>query len=207
MRHDFSALQQSVWYRLVLIWHTLSVVLAGIIGYTEQNYQLFLSLLCWTLVVVVFYMLQPQFFVLTGFVLSIIEETIIYYFGGGLQGAAVSLGHDFVNALPVFLGIILGWDILLRRYRISESQLFLLGGSHGIIIELVFQGIIFNPVLLFLFGGPTMFIYGSILVTPQSPEGEKEFSIRRKVGAWVFVMAMIIVGAIIADKLSRIMGF
>lgn len=148
------------------------------------------------------YRLALRPFLLVSFVLAMIEEALIYYLGGGLQGEATSLLDDYANALPVFAAIIFGWYLILLRYEVSRAEVFLGVGLHGIFLELVLSGAILNPILLFLLGGPTIFIYGSILIAPQLPRGEREFTLLKKFGSWIFVLLLMVLSGIVGAYLD-----
>lgn len=107
----------------------------------------------------------------TIFILSLIEETIIYYSGGGLQGAAVSLWHDLALTMPVFLMI--GVGILLTNYirTMKSGEFFLLGLICGIFLEIILPGHFFNIILIILFVGMGAGFY-SILYTAIAPVPE-----------------------------------
>lgn len=207
MRKNLDAVRASKWYQLFLIWHFLAILFSLVIGIADRDFSLFLSLVIWTIIAIIAYYLEPPFFVLTAFGLAALEELLVYQLGGGLQGDAQSLFHDYINSLPVFLGIIIGWYLVLRRYKVSEAQLYLLGGIHAAFVELFFQGIIFDPVLLFLLGGPVFFIYGTIVVAPKRPQGEKEFGVLAMISAIIVVLIFLLFGAIVADNLNTIFGY
>lgn len=204
---DITAIQNSRVYKIMLSWHILATLLSILIGIVDGDLSLAIALVSWTIIVIVLYHFRPYPFIMVSFLMAIVEEWLVYKLGGGLQGEAVSLLHDFVNALPVFLGIIFGLYIVLKRYNISEVQLYLLAGFIGSFIELVFQGIIFNPILLLLLGGPNFFIYGSIAVVPRKIDGEREFGTPQKLLAVLIVFLCMILGAIVADNMNNYYGF
>ena len=105
------------------------------------------------------------------FVIALIEETIVYYSGGGLQGAAISLWHDLALAIPVFLMIGVGILITNRIYEMKSGEIFLLGYICGAILEIILPVHFFNPILILLFGGAGAGFY-SILYTTFAPVNE-----------------------------------
>jgi hypothetical protein len=104
----------------------------------------------------------------TIFILAIIEETIVYYSGGGLQGAAVSLWHDLALSIPVFLMIGIGILITNHIKMMNSGEIFLLGLICGIILEIILPGHYFNILLIILFVGAGAGFY-SILYTALAP--------------------------------------
>ncbi len=104
----------------------------------------------------------------TVFILAIIEETIVYYSGGGLQGAAVSLWHDLALSIPVFLMIGIGILITNHIKTMNSGEIFLLGLICGIIMEIILPGHFFNIILIILFVGAGAGFY-SILYTALAP--------------------------------------
>ena len=57
------------------------------------------------------------------FILGIIEETVIYYNGGGLGGKALSLSHDLISTTPVFVGIGLGIYLLDKWLKLYTGNI------------------------------------------------------------------------------------
>ena len=136
------------------------------------------------------------------FIIALIEETIVYYSGGGLQGAAVSLWHDLALAIPVFLMIGVGILITNRIYKMNSGEIFLLGYICGAILEIILPVHFFNPVLILLFGGAGAGFY-SILYTgfapiPEiAPERTKIQSIKiLLIGTIICFVCMVIAGII-----------
>jgi len=80
-----------------------------IIGVLENEWSLAVYLSIWTVIYLICYKVKPKFFVISAFLLAVLEETIVYFLGGGLQGTATSLLDDYAGSLPVFLMFILGW--------------------------------------------------------------------------------------------------
>jgi len=192
--------------RFFLGWHFLSMIFALVIGISSGDFNLFLSLSIWTTIAVIAYKLEPSYYILTAFVLSALEELVVYSLGGGLQGAATSLLQDYANSLPIFLSIILVWRFVLGRYEVSEEELYLVTIVPAAFIELLFQGLLFNPILLFLLGGPVFFIYASIMGSPKLPRGEGEFSLKIKVTTIVLMIAAILVAAIIMSDVNNMLA-
>jgi hypothetical protein len=153
----------------ILAWD--SILLAVLIGFSSGDWKLGATLVLWTLLAVLLYRFRPPLFILTAQALAFAEETLVYAFGGGLQGQATSLARDLVLTMPVFAGFVLGWFWALRIQPWSETALYLGAGLHGFLLELLLTGLIGNPVAVVLHGGPVLFIYASIVLVlrPQQP--------------------------------------
>lgn len=142
------------------------------------------------------------------FVLAIIEETIIYLNGGGLGGAALSLQHDLLLAVPVFLGIGTGIYILHFWKRLYSGEFFLLGAIQGFIIEVIFTG---NILGFWLFGGAALGIYGAMMgaLTPKIEEHHHrsaKSTILMLIVGIIICFVCVIIGAIVGDNLYSILG-
>jgi hypothetical protein len=142
------------------------------------------------------------------FVLAIIEETIIYLNGGGLGGAALSLQHDLLLAVPVFLGIGMGIYILHFWKKLYAGEFFLLGAIQGFIIEIIFTG---NILGVWLFGGAALGIYGAMMGA-LAPKIEESYHRSAKSTILILIVGIIIcfvcviIGAIVGDNLYSILG-
>ena len=204
-------MRESIWFKILFLWFVLDWLFSLIIGMTSKDFSLFVFYSAWF---VVFYLgfevFDLKYYVLTVFLLAVVEETIVYYLGGGLQGKATSLLQDYVNALPVFFMFGLGWYLFLLKYELSKTTTFLLGGLHGVLVEIVFPGHIFNPLFILLFTGGVFMIYGGILIVPRFPRENQE---KKKPGylitvfAWILIFGFIIIGAIIADNIDKMMYY
>ncbi|MFX0069777.1 MAG: hypothetical protein ACFFAO_01675 [Candidatus Hermodarchaeota archaeon] len=118
---------------IVLILYCLTTLLFFLVGALEINLQSILAgviLIFWIVfTTIIFKFAHDSEFLKENFrwcyipavlILAIIEETIIYYNGGGLGGKAKSLEHDLLLAVPVFVGIAVGIYLinldLIKRY-------------------------------------------------------------------------------------------
>ena len=130
--------------------------------------------------------------------------SIVYYSGGGLQGAAVSLWHDLALSIPVFLMIGVGILITNRIYKMTSGEIFLLGYICGAILEIILPVHFFNPILILLFGGAGAGFY-SILYTAYAPipEISTEISPER---TKVQTMKILLIGTIICFVCMVIAG-
>ena len=143
------------------------------------------------------------------FVIALIEETIVYYSGGGLQGAAVSLWHDLALSIPVFLMIGVGILITNRIKKMNSGEIFLLGYICGAILEIILPVHFFNPVLILLFGGAGAGFY-SILYTafapineisPEQPERKKVHTMKILLIGTIICFFCMVIGGIIGSTL------
>lgn len=138
-------------------------------------------------------------------ILAIIEETVIYYNGGGLGGKATSLKQDLLVAVPVFVFLGLALYILKHYFNFTSSDFYVYGSIYGFFIELIIGG---KLGYFYLFLGPTLVIYGSMLaaLAPKIPEQSKKVTIKKIleiiiVSAVMFIF--MIAGAIIGDTLNK----
>jgi len=136
------------------------------------------------------------------FILAIIEETIIYYNGGGLGGKAKSLEHDLLLAVPVFVGIGVGIYLLHIKRNLNPGEFFILGAIQGFIIEIAFLG---NIVFAIILSGGAMGIYGAMMAcfAPAQEDNRKtsnQLIINLLLGT-IICFIFVLIGAIIGDNL------
>lgn len=184
---------------MVAGWHVLALAVAFVV-----DWSLFAPLAVWTVVAVAVLAYRPGPHLPVAFALAVAEETLVYAFGGGLQGAATSLAHDYAVALPVFAALVLAWHLAARRYAISTASAFCLAGSHGLLLEVVLQGHLAAPTAAFVLGGPTVVIYGSIVAGPALPRGDRAFTLRAAVATWVGVTLALAASGVLADALEAL---
>ncbi len=200
---------------LIIIFYLLTTFLFFLSGILEMNTQTILAgviLVFWLLfTVLLFIKFHNSTFLKENFkwlylpvilVLAIIEETIIYFNGGGLGGKAKSLEHDLLLAAPVFVGIGVGIYILHMKRKLNPGEFFLLGAIQGFLIEIIFSG---NIGFIIILGGGAMGIYGA-MVACLSPAQEdnmktnKQLIIDVLIGT-IFCFIFVLIGAIIGDNL------
>ena len=186
---------------VLLAWHALGTALALWIGVVEGDFSLAVALLAWSGVAVVSYRLALGPYLLVGGLLALVEETLVYALGGGLQGRATSLAHDLAVAMPAFAAFLLGWYLLRRRYAVAPAAVFVLAGAHGLLLEIVLMGHA-DPAAVLLLGGPAAFIYGTIAVCPAAPPSEG-----RPAGAgvlalgWLGVVGLLAIAGVVGSWL------
>lgn len=186
---------------VVLAWHALGTALALVIGVGEGDFSLAVALLAWSAIAVAAFRLAPGPYLVVGGLLAVVEETLVYALGGGLQGEATSLAHDLAVAGPAFAAFLLGWYFLRRRYAIPPAAVFVLAGAHGFLLEVVLMGHA-DPAAVFLLGGPAAFIYGTIAVCPAAPASEgRPAGAATLVLGWLGVVALLAVAGVVGDWL------
>jgi len=190
--------------KALLIWYLLDLFFSLIIGVLENEWSLAIYLSIWTVICLICYKVKPKFFVVSAFLLAVLEETIVYFLGGGLQGTATSLLDDYAGSLPVFLMFILGWWIVLKNYYVDDETLYFHAGLHGFLFEITIPGHLLSLLTVFLFGGSAFFIYASIILIPSKPltikDGRKATT-HHKIIFWILIAISMILGGIIATIL------
>jgi len=189
--------------KILLIWYFLDLVFSLIIAVVESEWSLAVYLYMWTAICFICYKIRPKKFVVSAFLLAVLEETIVYFLGGGLQGTATSLLDDYAGSLPVFLMFILGWWMILKKYHIDGEDIYLLAGFHGFLLEIIVPGHIFSPLTIFLLGGSSFFIYVSIILIPSKPSATKinRANVFHKIVSWILITLLITIGGGIASFL------
>jgi hypothetical protein len=139
------------------------------------------------------------------FLLAIIEETIIYYNGGGLGGKAKSLEHDLLLAIPVFVGIGIGLYLINLKKRLNPGEFFIIGSIEGFLIEIIFSG---NITFILILGGSAMGIYGTMMAC-FSPKYDNNIKSSRQIiiniiNGTLLCFIFVIIGAIVADTIYNI---
>lgn len=200
---------------VIIVWYIIDVVIFYLLGFLNILNVLAATNLLILLILTnyIFMNLREKqqqnnslkiFYLPIVFVIALIEETIVYYSGGGLQGAAVSLWHDLALAIPVFLMIGVGILITNRIYKMNSGEIFLLGYICGAILEIILPVHFFNPVLILLFGGAGAGFY-SILYTAFAPIPDHEMAPERSkvqtikillIGTIICFLCMVIAGII-----------
>ncbi|MGQ4892011.1 MAG: hypothetical protein ACP6IP_05930 [Candidatus Njordarchaeia archaeon] len=197
--------EESKIVEVITIWYLIDVIIFAILGISEGSFNVFIYLVIWGIIIAAVYRLKPGPYILWAFILSVVEETIAYYLGGGLGGTAKSLVDDYAGSLPVFLMFIVGWYMFMKRYDSRKDLVFLFSGAHGFLIEIVLTGGIFNILVVFALGGAAMFIYSSIITSPGVPKGERDTNVLTYFAWFFLILILMIIGGIIAVSLRAIL--
>ncbi len=201
--------------KAVLIWYVVDTALFYIIGALLFEIQTVLSgvvLTFWLVLTIFLYnryhyseQLKDRFnwiYVILVFTLAFIEETVIYFNGGGLGGRATSLAHDLVLAVPVFVGIAFGILILHIKRLLTPGEFFMIGAIQGYLIEIMLAG---NIGLAWFLGGPALGIYGSMMAC-FAPKAKVQDTSTHKILidlilGTILCFIFVILGAIIGDTI------
>ncbi len=141
------------------------------------------------------YLIEPARYLLTILLLALLEETIVYFLGGGLHGLASSLIKDYIRSIPIFFTMAILWLMYMKSYRYKDSEIFIMAGLQGFFFEIVLSGMILNVIYLLLFGGASFIIYGLLILLPKRPQGVNEIGLVKKIVMWLVFLALeIIVG-------------
>ena len=199
---------------IMYVFDILLFFLIGIVEKSKSNIITSFILIFWlTLTLALYNFIDKMYrtfvyYIVGVMILGVIEETIIYYNGGGLNGEAVSLKQDLLVVVPVFVFLGLALYILNYFFSFVSSDFYVYGSIYGFILELIIGGKI---GYFFLFLGPALVIYGSMLATfaPKIPEQTKKISINKVIEImvvlivmFIFMIAGAIVGAIMYSALK-----
>ncbi len=181
--------------KILFIWGMADFVILFLLGVTEGNYGLSFYVVVIPIIYVYLYLLEPRPYLPTILFLVIIEETIVYYIGGGLHGEATSLVEDYVRAIPIFITMAYLWLKYMRKYNYRDYEILVMAGLHGFFFEIILSGIILSPLLLMIFGGTPFVLYGLLVLIPKRPRGDKDIGAVKKMVFWLmFLFVEILVG-------------
>ncbi len=199
-----------------MILYIFDVFLFFLIGVVERSFQDIITgtfLVFWLVLTVLlfnkfnFKFITIVYYTLFLTILAILEESIIYFNGGGLSGTATSLTQDLVIAVPVFVFLGVSLFILSKYLGLDSSDLYIYGSLFGFLIEILIGGKI---VLFYLFGGPALVIYGSMIAT-FAPKRINENKIQY-MNSYLKILIVLIVmfifmilGAIVGDTAYRML--
>lgn len=211
--HECKLIKKFEW--IVIAWYLADTILFFLIGVAENNIQTILAgafLVFWFVLTSSLFTLLSKIKALgsnfhklylpTVFVLSLIEETLVFYNGGGLGGKATSLTQDLLLAVPVFLGIAFGILVLDKFTNLSSGEIFAIGSIQGFIIEIIISG---NFYFAWLLGGPALGIYGMMMAALHKNESSIKTKRSNKQTFAILTTGTIlcltgaIIGAIIGD--------
>lgn len=125
---------------------------------------------------------QPAKFLLLGYGAVLLEEffvAIVHSLTEGftLAGFFLRLGQFWAFNVLAFTGFIIGWYVLLKRYRYSTAEVFLLVGAWGLFSEHTLSFLAASPIAAVLLILPTMSTYNLIIapaIASLSAPGQSE---------------------------------
>ncbi len=129
-----------------------------------------------------------MYFVVIGYLVSVVAETA-YIFSKPLHR---NLLIDLLLTAPWYIMWMMLWYRILKRFRFSVMEAFILGGFHGFVVEAVVSGYLFASPILALLGLPLFsVVYGFFFIVPylllkNNFKDQKEISFGKKV-AWSLV--------------------
>lgn len=145
------------------------------------------------------YILEPKWYYITIFFLVLVEETLAFYSGGGLQGSARSLLHDYVRSIPLFMTHAFLWRQYMKKYAFDERDIYLMAGLHGFFWEIALPGHILDVLSVFLIGGSAIMIYGLLVLIPKTLAGRRSITVQRKILLWIeYLCIEIMIGFVFA---------
>ncbi len=159
--------------RVLFLYSVSNFVVLSIIGLASGD----LGFVVYSLLVVIgyplLYVASPRRYIHTILIVCLVEETIVYFIGGGLHGVARSLLRDYIRSIPIFLTHAVLWLRYMERYHYEEHEIFVMAGMHGFFWEIIVSGMILDPVLTLLFGGAPFILYGLLVLIPTRPCGRR----------------------------------
>ncbi len=201
---------QKIFVRVIFWLNIFTIMFFLLVGVTTKDWQSIfggLILVFWYILTFVIFKNRfkferylPYLYVPGIFILAIIEETIIYYNGGGLGGTATSLWHDLSLAVPIFVAMGVGIQILHKFRNLYVTEFYILGAIQGLIIEVIMK----ISLLQLVFVGGAMMIYGTMMsaLSYNNNKERKRYNILiNLVIGTIFIYIMVIIGAIIGDNI------
>lgn len=199
-----------------IIFYLLDIILFLIIGLVESSTTNLVDVLFfvfWFFLTILLYnkldlkSINFVYYTFLVLVLAVLEETVIYYNGGGLGGTATSLTQDLIHAVPIFVFLGIALFSLKNKFQLTASDFYTYGSIYGFFIEIIIGGKI---AFFFLFGGPALFIYGSMLAAfaPKTLNTEKESKINVFLKIIIILIVMftfMLAGAILGDTIYKML--
>lgn len=188
---------------LSIVYYVLDLALFVIIGLTEKSDADLITasiLFIWLLGCLILFnliTLKKLNIFIYSILLAILgmgEEVLVYYNGGGLNGTATSLQQDLLLVIPVFAGLGITLYISAIFFDLVASDFYVYGSIYGWLLELVIGG---KLIYFYLFGGPALVIYGSMLAVfaPKIPRRNSKLHIH-KVLEILFILVLMFIGMI-----------
>jgi len=125
-------------------------------------------------------------FFLLGYGFVLFEETFAAFFNHLSEGFHFILfleriGQFWLFNIFAFTGFYCGWNFLLTRFRFSVTEVFVISGIWGLVLERVFGAFFSNPVYFFSMTPLVMTVYG-LIITPSFFAMEEEE--RKEISLW-----------------------
>ena len=192
--------------KIILVWGLIDYFLLSIYDVSVGN----MGMLVYSAIVLLsyfgMYIVKPKRFTSTILFLTLLEETLAYYIGGGLHGLATSIWEDYVKSIPVFVSIALLWRRYMYKYKANPNEILILVGTQGFFFEIILSGAILNPIYVLALGGTPYIVYGLLVLIPEKPLGEEEIKLVRKIFHWItyliITVAIGIICSIIYDAIK-----
>ena len=190
--------------KFIFGWFIIDVILALILWFSLNVFTFTIYFTLWLLIIRIASALNLKSMVPSSIMLAVLEETIVFFLGGGLGGEARSLVDDYLGSIPMFAGLIIGWWLFIRKHKVDPNYILILSGLQGFIIELVFTGLILNPLNILFFGGATLFIYSSIICTPNWPQGMEDTNVVSHIKWFIISFILGLIGGILGAVMRSI---
>lgn len=192
--------------KIILVWGLIDYFLLSIYDVSVGN----MGMLVYSAIVLLsyfgMYIVKPKRFTSTILFLTLLEETLAYYIGGGLHGLATSIWEDYVKSIPVFVSIALLWRRYMYKYKANPNEILILVGTQGFFFEIILSGAILKPIYVLVLGGTPYIVYGLLVLIPEKPLGEEEIKLVRKIFHWItyliITVAIGIICSIIYDAIK-----
>ena len=192
--------------KIILVWGLIDYFLLSIYDVSVGN----MGMLVYSAIVLLsyfgMYIVKPKRFTSTILFLTLLEETLAYYIGGGLHGLATSIWEDYMKSIPVFVSIALLWRRYMYKYKANPNEILILVGTQGFFFEIILSGAILKPIYVLVLGGTPYIVYGLLVLIPEKPLGEEEIKLVRKIFHWItyliITVAIGIICSIIYDAIK-----
>lgn len=104
-------------------------------------------------------------FLLTGWLAALVAELLLYFTLSYQNDIGLAL--DIAYTTPTYLGLLLGWWLMLKRHSMTYREVLFIGGFHGLLIEMPQKLLSGQNALEIVIGAPVhVALYGSILLVP-----------------------------------------
>lgn len=186
----------------------------GIVESSNSNIVTGLFLIFWIIFTILlfnnfnFKTIKIVYYAILVGLLGTIEEVIVYYNGGGLNGTATSLLQDLFLTIPVFVLLGVALYLFKNKFQLNSSDFYIYGSIYGFILEIIIGG---KLAYYYLFIGPALVIYGSMLAAfaPKEYDETKKGKINsyiKTIAIIVIMFIFMIAGAIIGDSMYTLIA-